>query len=229
MLGEHLEANTTDTAVSTAIPHSWQEHVKIISAAWQKGVASIVETGAALVRAKLELDHGAFEAMVQIKLPFAPRTARALMTIARHPVISNRQHVAVLPSSWGTLAELAKLPAPLLTAKIKDGTITPKLERKGVCALLPPTTPKPSEPNAPANGDGAQPKPKPKRRDATDVVANCVFYVEEYVRGAITQLDPEERLGLFNQIETALRAIKAEAAGVDLDETAASTERWSES
>jgi hypothetical protein len=69
-----------------------------------------------------------------------------------------------------------------------------------------------------------KPKPKPKRRDATDVVATCVFYVEEYVRGAIAQLDPDERLGLFNQIETALRAIKAETD----DPGTAAAERWSE-
>jgi hypothetical protein len=57
-----------------------------------------------------------------------------------------------------------------------------------------------------------------------NVVANCVFYVEEYVRGAVAQLDPDERLGLFNQIETALRAIKAETD----DPGTAAAERWSE-
>jgi hypothetical protein len=134
---------------------SWQEHAKMITAAWQKGVESIVETGDRLIEAKGELEHGSFEAMVQTKLPFGPDTARMLMAIARHPVISKPEHVRVLPPSWGTLYQLTKLPDPLLTAKIKDGTITPELERKDVPKLLPPPEKKKPKPEAQVDDDDA--------------------------------------------------------------------------
>jgi hypothetical protein len=118
----------------------WQEHVRFISAAWQKGVESIVETGERLHQAKADPDmpRGSFEAMIQSKLPFGPRTAQRLMAIASNAVLSNPTHVSHLPPSWGTLAELAKLPTTLLLTKIEDGTINPKMERKDVRALKEP-------------------------------------------------------------------------------------------
>ena len=54
------------------------------------------------------------------------------MRIAQHTAVSNPTHVSHLPSSWGTLYALTRLPEDVVTAKIKDGTITPKLERKQV-------------------------------------------------------------------------------------------------
>jgi hypothetical protein len=66
-------------------------------------------------------------------------------------------------------------------------------------------------------------KPKPKR-DAADVVAACVTEIEAILRAAVSKLDAEERLGLFDQIERAIDAIKAEAN----DPGTASAERWSE-
>jgi hypothetical protein len=72
----------------------------------------------------------------------------------------------------------------------------------------------------------SKPKPKSKpKRDAADVVAACVTEVESVVRAAILKLDSEERLGLFDQIERAIRAIKAETD----DPGAAAAGRWSES
>jgi hypothetical protein len=62
----------------------------------------------------------------------------------------------------------------------------------------------------------SKPKPKPKR-DAADVVAACVAELEAVVRAAVSRLDSEGRLGLFDQIETAIRAIKAQAAAQDDD------------
>jgi hypothetical protein len=81
-----------------------------------------------------------------------------------------------------------------------------------------------------------EPKPKPKPKpDVAAVVATCVRSVKSALRAALSALDPkldsEGRLDLFDQIETAIRAIRAEAAGLDhLDKTgfAASVERWSE-
>jgi hypothetical protein len=116
----------------------WQEHVKTISAAWQKGVASIIETGQALIEAKNELEHGSFESMVALKLPFGPSTARRLMAIATHPIISNRSHANALPPSWDTLYALTKIPEADLKEGIEDETVNPKMQRKDVQKLLPP-------------------------------------------------------------------------------------------
>jgi Protein of unknown function (DUF3102) len=83
---------------------------ELISAAWQKGVASIIETGSRLIEAKAEIDHGEFLAMIQLKLPFGRRTAHRLMTIAADSVLANGTHGSHLPPSWRTLYELAGNP-----------------------------------------------------------------------------------------------------------------------
>src|SRR5258708_7915407 len=120
----------------TNTPEYWSDR---ICAAWQKAVASIIETGQLLLNAKAAGQNEA-----ELKLPFSPQTARKLMAIARHPVIC--AHVRNLPASWGTLYELTKLPAETLEAKIKDGTITPALERKDVARI---GDPKPDPPSLP--------------------------------------------------------------------------------
>jgi hypothetical protein len=48
-----------------------------------------------------KLPHGEFEATV--KKHMSPQTARKLMLIAKHPVISDRAHARDLPPSWYTL------------------------------------------------------------------------------------------------------------------------------
>ena len=57
--------------------------------------------------------------MIEADLPFSPQTARKLMAVANHPVLSNHAHVRVLPPSWGTLYELTKL-------GWKDNAIAPR-------------------------------------------------------------------------------------------------------
>jgi hypothetical protein len=88
--------------------------------------------------AKSDLDHGEFETMVRDDLKMDPSTARRLMAIAEHPIISNRAHGHVLPPSWRTLYELTKLPDATLKAAIRDGLIGPEMERKDVVKLKPP-------------------------------------------------------------------------------------------
>jgi len=125
------------SSVVPTLPHrSADEWAEIINRAWQKSVETILQTGEWILDAKNDLPHGEFEHMVQTKLAFGPSTARKLMTIARHPVLSNRAHAHVLPCSWDTLYQLAtKLPPEVLEAKIVDGVITPSLERKGITSL----------------------------------------------------------------------------------------------
>ena len=60
------------------------------------------------------------------------------MKIASHPVLSNTAHARYLPPHWMTLHALTKLDESTLKAKIQDGTITPKTQRKDVAKLLRP-------------------------------------------------------------------------------------------
>ena len=101
--------------------------VKSISVAWQKGVESIIETGSLLIQAKKKLPHGKFTRMIEEKLPFGERTARMLMTVAKHPILSKRKYTSVLPPSWYTLYELSRISEDESEELIKTGEITPEL------------------------------------------------------------------------------------------------------
>lgn len=105
-----------------------EEAATHVSEAWQNAVDSIVETGVRLVEAKKHVGHGNWLPTVEL-LPFSEQTARALMSVARHPDLSNRQHVGDLPPSWGTLAVLAQLPPGEIPKRIEAGEITPELDR----------------------------------------------------------------------------------------------------
>jgi hypothetical protein len=87
-----------------------REHVQRITAAWQNTVHNIIQTGRLLIEAKDDIGYGGFQEMIRAELPFGPNTAQRLMQIAENPVLSNAAHVPLLPASWGTLYELAKLP-----------------------------------------------------------------------------------------------------------------------
>jgi hypothetical protein len=113
--------------------------IKLITVTWQSNVVGIIETGEQLVKAKAALPPGEFGEMIKRYLPFTSRAAQKLMKLSRNPVLSDAAHVPHLPAHWGTLVALDTLalsPAEL-TAKIHDGTITPKMERKDVAKLKP--------------------------------------------------------------------------------------------
>jgi hypothetical protein len=109
-----------------------------ITAAWQKAVASIIETGRLLNQAKDDdLPHGAFLAMVR-KLPFRSRTAERLMKIAKHPALSNPTHVSTLPACWGTLYELSRIDAEDMRRLVARGKIHADMTRQEAIVLTKP-------------------------------------------------------------------------------------------
>jgi hypothetical protein len=118
-------------------PDDWRGYATKIAAAWRKTTESIIETGRLLNEAKAEVEHGDWLKLVEV-LPFGEDTAQRLMAIARHPVISNTEHVRYFPPSWGTLYELTKVPDKALLTGIKDHAINPGMERKEVALLLGP-------------------------------------------------------------------------------------------
>jgi hypothetical protein len=106
---------------------------------WQHTAESFINAGRILLAAKEgenRLPHGEFLKMVEEDLACSPRTAQRLMAIARHPVLSNTTHGSHLPPSWRTLSELERLPAKTLLAKIEDGTVNPKMQRKDAFGLI---------------------------------------------------------------------------------------------
>jgi hypothetical protein len=95
-------------------------------------VENIIGRGQVLIEAHDELERGSYEATV--KRHFDLSYARKLRIIAVHPVLSNRSHANALPPHPETLYQLSRLPEDVLRAKLKDGSINPKLERKDVAS-----------------------------------------------------------------------------------------------
>jgi hypothetical protein len=119
-----------------------RNHQLKIKAAWQKAVSSIVETGQLLIKAKEALEHGEWGKMFEgdDKLPFGQETARQLMKIANHPVLSNSQYTGNLPASWYSLFTLTPLPPRQMERYIADGTITAEITQEEAIALVRPAT-----------------------------------------------------------------------------------------
>jgi hypothetical protein len=147
-------ASTSTVAAST----DWKPWADKISGSWQKATRSIIETGQDLIDAQANLTRDSFEAMLKQGLPMDYTTATRLMAIARHPVLSKVAHVQLLPPHWGTLYELTKVDRDVLEAKIKDGTITPQLQRaevKSKVLCLPPPAQTTAEPDPPVGVQNA--------------------------------------------------------------------------
>jgi hypothetical protein len=85
------------------------EHALKIKAAWQKAVASIIETGRLLIEAKKKLPPGVYGSMFGVTrshfteplMPFSKRTAERLIRIASHKVLCDATHVSRLSPLLG--------------------------------------------------------------------------------------------------------------------------------
>lgn len=110
----------------------WKYYDERLAAIDRNDVENIMERGRVLIEAKKELEPGSYEATV--KRHFDLSYARKLRIIAAHPVIANRSHANALPPSAETLYSLTRLPNDVLIAKLSDGSITPKLQRKEIAA-----------------------------------------------------------------------------------------------
>src|SRR5262249_49081142 len=133
---QHLTEQMT-TQAPRAEDASWQHNHRDwkyfdekLSELREKDVEAIIARGRLLIEAHDELEHGSYEATV--KSHFNLSYARKLRIIAAHPVLSNRSHANALPPHPETLYQLSRLPTELLRAKLSDGSINPKTERKDV-------------------------------------------------------------------------------------------------
>lgn len=124
-----------DQIAEAAVSASVSQLVDKIAWTWSSMVSSIVETGRLLIQLKRETDHGQWMKLCEDKLPFGDVTARKLMAIAEHPVISNRSHINDLPPRWSILAEMVRLDADTIETAIRKGVIHPGMKREDLRAL----------------------------------------------------------------------------------------------
>lgn len=99
------------TATAIQNVRTRDEWAEVINADWRKSIEGIIQTGRDLIDAKGEIPEGEFMEMIEMDLSFGQSTANKLMTIARHPVITNSAAAATLPQSWTVLSELTALSA----------------------------------------------------------------------------------------------------------------------
>ena len=195
----------------------WDDHARAISAAYQKGLDSILETGRLLLKAKAELDeHGAWLPMIRKHLPFGPSMAQRLMKIASNPELTKTAHAPFLPAHSDTLYQLTRLDAKhgdgTLLAKIKDGSVTPNTQRKQVIEWLRPAP------------EGAPPRKITKRNGYIDFLKT------------LTRKEREEELAAFltaigalvslhtEKTENGMRFEVVEGHGDNADDPAVSAE-----
>ena len=138
-------------------PRSAAEWAGVIRADLGASVQGVIDAGADLAAAREGIPRGDWEEWLARELHMTPRTAQRFMAIARHPVLANTTHVSLLPSSWGTLYELSRLPEAALTRAIEAGDISPETTRQDVAALKPPQPPRTGD----TPGNGAQPPVQP--------------------------------------------------------------------
>jgi len=122
-------------SIPTVVPTP-EEFAKRICIAHGKSIEAILETGKILIEAKRCLNHGDWLKIFNDNdIPFGERTAQRLIKIRMNEALSNPTHMSFLPTSWGTLYELIKIPN--LNQAIEEGKIHADMQRKDVETLLP--------------------------------------------------------------------------------------------
>ena len=116
------------------------EAVRQIKSAWNASVKNLLEAGKRLVEAKANLQHGEFQEMIELDLPFGPRHAQRLMAIARDERLSKTTQVShfveQFPTDVGTLYELTRLNDEDFETGVKEGWICPETDRQEITLRL---------------------------------------------------------------------------------------------
>ncbi len=120
--------------MSTTLTTSVDYWVGQIRPRLDRAAEELIAAGAYLVEAKAALPHGQFGALLD-ELEMTPRTAQRFMAIAKNVVLSDATRVSLLPSAWGTLYELSRVPDEVLEAAIDSGQVTTGTTRAEAAAL----------------------------------------------------------------------------------------------
>lgn len=105
-----------------------------IIAAWNKSVDGIFEIGDLLIEARTNLDDEEFHAL-RNDLPFEPRAAQRLEKMASDKRLRLPEVRKLLPPHWGTIEQLSLCDDEEFDEAIKQGVVTPDLERKTIVAF----------------------------------------------------------------------------------------------
>lgn len=119
-----------------ALVKSRAEWAAEITAAWRSSAEGILNCGQLLIASKGKLPHGEFTAMIEKDLPFGASAVQKLMKIGRNELLSKAEHILLLPPSWGTLYEIAKLDGSEVAALIDEGRIHPEMKRSDITQYL---------------------------------------------------------------------------------------------
>ncbi len=136
---------------------------------------SIVSAGRTLIEAKAELPHGSWLPMLRLA-GVGVSKAEALMKIARHPVLGDPQHVGILPASWGTLSELARLTEDEALGALESGAIRPDLTRPEALDLV---RPAPAERDLGDEDHTSDEEKVPKIKDYAEARDAAVFSAKQ--------------------------------------------------
>jgi hypothetical protein len=96
----------------------------------RKSARSLIELGKGFVRAKAELPHGEFTALVEKDLGLDLRFAQKLMQIARNRRLVKASNLTSLPRALSALVVLSRLPGADLDAAFASGEIGPSTTAK---------------------------------------------------------------------------------------------------
>lgn len=107
-----------------------------ITASWRSSVEGILNCGRLLIASKGKLPRGEFTAMIDSDLPFGASAAQKLMKVGRNELLSKAEYIQLLPPSWGTLYEIAKLPGSDVDALIDEGRIHPEMKLRDITQYL---------------------------------------------------------------------------------------------
>jgi hypothetical protein len=124
-----------------------QDRVEVDPAIWAgrvrevygDSVTAVVKVGRVLEAAKAALGPVTFRSTIwydAVGFKWGKRTADRYIAISRDPVLSDARHSVSLPSSWGTLYVLTRLPREAKEAAIRDRRIFPDMTRREAKALL---------------------------------------------------------------------------------------------
>ena len=140
-------------------------------------IENIIARGQLLIEAHDELERGSYEATV--KRHFDLSYARKLRIIAEHSILSNRSHANALPPHPETLYQLTRLPIEDLRAKLADGSISPKLERKEVASWR-----KSERGKIEVDGKAVERKPKPSLAEQLKAAKTEIARLEAKLKDA---------------------------------------------
>ncbi len=133
-LKSQAPAIETEIIPPTREPVSLDDYVEAITTLFHEAGQRFIAIGEHLLRAKAALGHGEFEAMINGRLPFAPRAAQMMMAAYR-AVRDNLLPADVTPTSYTVLYEITTLTQDERRRALDEGIIHKDARRAEIRAF----------------------------------------------------------------------------------------------